>query len=66
MRDIRGDIETHKKQDIAMGYLNLALREYVSGGNMFAVINLACTAEEMLGQIVILSKNENALQRIQR
>ena len=57
MQDIRGELETHKKIDIAMQYLNLALREYTSGQNIFAVIHLAGAAEELLGKIVSLTSN---------
>jgi hypothetical protein len=65
MQDIRGELETHKKIDIAMQYLNLALREYTSGQNIFAVIHLAGAAEELLGKIVSINEHENALERVQ-
>lgn len=58
MQDIRGDIKTYSKKDIAMQYFNLALSEYVKGENMFAVIHLAGAAEEMFGKI---NTKENAL-----
>ncbi|MDL4864859.1 hypothetical protein NPJ88_021230, partial [Halomonas elongata] len=53
------------KEEIAMEYLNLALREYVTGRNLIAVINLAGAAEEILGKIVSFKESENALQRVQ-
>jgi hypothetical protein len=60
MRDIRGDIEKYEKLDVAVEYLNLALSEYVKGQNLFAVLNLAGAAEEMLGKIVELNSKKNA------
>ncbi|SCZ53194.1 hypothetical protein [Thiohalomonas denitrificans] len=63
MQDIRGELETYQKIDIAMEYLNLALREYISDKNMFSVIHLAGAAEELLGKIVSINKNESALER---
>ncbi|MDN3521861.1 hypothetical protein [Halomonas ramblicola] len=66
MEDIRGNLRSYPKQEIAMEYLNLALREYVAGRNLIAVINLSGAAEEMLGKIVSLKKNESAFQRAQR
>ena len=66
MKDIRGDIKLYKKQEIAMQYFNLALREYVSGDNLFAVINLAGVSEEMLGKIVSINNNVSALERTQK
>lgn len=55
MQDIRGDLKTYNKQDIAIEYLNLALAQYVKGTNMFAALNLAGAAEELLGKIVTLN-----------
>lgn len=60
MQDIRGDLKTYSKQDIAIEYLNLALVEYVKGTNMFAALNLAGAAEEMLGEIVRLNGAKSA------
>lgn len=66
MEDIRGNLRTYSKKEIAMEYLNLALREYVAGRNLNSVINLAGAAEEMLGKIVLLNRSENSLERMQR
>ena len=60
VQDIRGDLKTYSKQDIAIEYLNLALVEYVKGTNMFAALNLAGAAEEMLGKIVRLNWAKSA------
>jgi hypothetical protein len=60
MQDIRGNLKTYSKQDIAIEYLNLALVEYVKGTNMFAALNLAGAAEEILGKIVRLNGAKSA------
>ena len=66
MEDIRGNLRTYSKKEIAIEYLNLALREYVAGRNLNSVINLAGAAEEMLGKIASLNRSESALERVQR
>jgi hypothetical protein len=63
MEDIRGNIKTYAKDEIAMQYLNLALREYMERNNLVAVINLAAAAEELLGEIVSLKNKDNAHKR---
>lgn len=60
MKDIRGNLNKYRKQDIAIEYLNLALTEYVKGENLFAALNLAGAAEELLGKIVQLNDFSNA------
>ena len=64
MQDIRGDLKTYNKQDIAIEYLNLALAEYVKGTNMFATLNLAGAAEEMLGKIVRQNGDKSAHDKV--
>ncbi|MCM5508650.1 MULTISPECIES: hypothetical protein [unclassified Vibrio] len=60
MEDIRGNLETYNKQDLAIEHLNLALSLYVKNENMASVIHLAGAAEEMLGKIVALHDKENS------
>ena len=55
VQDIRGNLKIYNKQDVAVEYLNLALIEYVKGVNLFAALNLAGAAEELLGKIVRLN-----------
>ncbi len=64
MQDIRSNLKTYSKQDIAIEYLNLALVEYAKGTNMFATLNLAGAAEEILGKIVRLNGAKSAHDRI--
>ncbi len=66
MQDIRGNLKSYHKRDIAIEYLNLALSEYKEGKNMFAVVHLAGAVEEIFGQLASLKKKENALNRTHR
>ncbi|MDP2595474.1 hypothetical protein [Alteromonas stellipolaris] len=65
MEDIRGNLETYMKEDIALQYLTSAIDNYIAGENLFVVIHLASAAEEMLGKLVRMESQQSSLERTQ-
>lgn len=66
MKDIRGDISNHSKIDIALEFLNLAVREYSNERNYISVIHLAGASEELFGKILQFNACESAIERARR